>query len=166
MSMAGYRTKRAPAWTTAKPLDLISIWGEESVQSQLRVTHRNWGTYGHISRGLCKKGYDQDKQQYKVKIKELRQAYQKAREANHRSGGAPKTFRFYKELNAILGGDSTSIADSPVDTSEAAERGGNLEAEILDEEVELEEDVELPAGSPGGAGSQELFSTPEVLCGE
>ncbi|EMP33317.1 hypothetical protein UY3_09547 [Chelonia mydas] len=36
----------------------------------------------------------------------------------------------------------------------------------LDEEVELEEDVVLPAGSPGGAGSQELFSTPEVLNGE
>ncbi|EMP28692.1 hypothetical protein UY3_14205 [Chelonia mydas] len=37
---------------------------------------------------------------------------------------------------------------------------------MLDEEVELEEDVELPAGLPGGAGSQELFSTPEVLYGE
>ncbi|EMP28145.1 hypothetical protein UY3_14796 [Chelonia mydas] len=54
----------------------------------------------------------------------------------------------------------------PVDTSESAERGGNPEAEILDEEVELEEDVELPVGSTGGAGSQELFSSPEVLHGE
>ncbi|XP_077678806.1 uncharacterized protein LOC144268090 [Eretmochelys imbricata] len=104
-------------------------------------------------------------QQCTAKIKEVRQAYYKAKE-NHRSGGAPKTCRFYKELNAILSGDPTSIADSPVDTSQAAERGGNLEAEILDEEVELEEDVVLPAGLPGSAGSQELFSTPQELIWE
>ncbi|EMP37849.1 Protein CIP2A like protein [Chelonia mydas] len=158
VSMAGYRTIRAPTWATAELLDLISIWGEESVQSQLRVTCRNQDAYEQISQGLCKKGYDRDMQQCRAKIKELRQA-------NHCSGGAPKTCHFYKELNAILG-DPTSIADSPMDTSQAAERAGNLEAEILDEEVELEEDVEFPAGSPGGAGSQELFSTPEVLYGE
>ncbi|EMP28909.1 hypothetical protein UY3_13937 [Chelonia mydas] len=73
-------------------------------------------------------------------------------------------FRFYdSELNAILGSDPTSIASCPVDTSQAAERGGNPEAEILDEEVELEEDVELPVGLPREAGSQELLSTPEVF---
>ncbi|KAM7167734.1 uncharacterized protein RBU57_006082 [Macrochelys suwanniensis] len=104
--------------------------------------------------------------QCRAKIKELRQVYHKAREANHCSGGASKTCRFYKELNAILDGDPTSITDCPVDTSHAAERGGNLEAEIVDEEVELEEDVVLPEGSPGGAGSQGLFSTPEVLSRE
>ncbi|XP_030436870.1 uncharacterized protein LOC115660041 isoform X4 [Gopherus evgoodei] len=53
--------------------------------------------------------------------------------------------------------------DSPVDTLQAAERGGNPEAKIVDEEVELEEDVEPPMGSSDGAGSQELFSTPEGL---
>ncbi|EMP27666.1 hypothetical protein UY3_15221 [Chelonia mydas] len=108
------------------------------------------------------KGYDSDTQQCRVKIKELRQV----QEVNHRSGGAPKTCRFYKELNAILGSNPTSIADSPVDTLEEAKRGANLQSEILDEEVELEEveeTVVLPAGSPGGAGREELFSTPEVL---
>ncbi|EMP31190.1 Zinc finger and SCAN domain-containing protein 29, partial [Chelonia mydas] len=110
--------------TTAELLYLIGIWGEESVQSQLRVTRRNWDAHGQISRGLCKKGYDRDTQQCRAKIKELRQAYHKAGEVNHRSGGAPKTCRFCKELNAILGGDPTSIANSPVDTSQAAERGG------------------------------------------
>ncbi|KAG6931098.1 zinc finger with KRAB and SCAN domains 2 [Chelydra serpentina] len=164
--MAGYRIKHAPAWTTAELLDLISIWGEESVQSQLPVTHRNWDTYGQIFRVLCEKGYDQDTLQCRVKIKELRQVYQKAWETNHRSGGVPKTCNFYKELNAILGGDPTSITDSPMDTSQAAERGGNPQVEILDEEVELEEDIVPPAGSPGWAGSQELFSTPEVLNAE
>nr|XP_032643618.1 peptidase M20 domain-containing protein 2 isoform X2 [Chelonoidis abingdonii] len=48
----------------------------------------------------------------------------------------------------------------------AAERGGNPEAEIVNEKVELEEDVVLPTGLSGGTGSQELFSTPKVLNGE
>ncbi|EMP32262.1 Transmembrane protein 50B [Chelonia mydas] len=45
---------------------------------------------------------------------------------------------------------------------EVAERGPNTEDEVIDKKVELDEDVQLPVGSPGGAGSQELFSTPEV----
>ncbi|XP_074988534.1 uncharacterized protein LOC142073222 isoform X2 [Caretta caretta] len=73
--------------------------------------------------------------------------YHKAREANHHSGAAPKTCQFYKELDAILAGDPSSTAKSPVDTSvglEAAERGPNLEGEVIDEEVELDDDMELP----------------------
>ncbi|CAM4709795.1 unnamed protein product, partial [Caretta caretta] len=68
-------------------------------------------------------------------------------------------------LGAILGGDLTSTTKSPVDTSagvEAVERGSNPEDEVIDEEVESDDDVQLPVGSSGGASSQELFSTPEV----
>ncbi|EMP33952.1 hypothetical protein UY3_08904 [Chelonia mydas] len=74
------------------------------------------------------------------------------------SGASPKTCRFCKQLDAILGGNPTSIAKSAVDTSE----GTDAEDKVIDEEVELDEDVQLQAGSPGGAGSQELFSIPEV----
>ncbi|XP_050791474.1 calcyphosin-2 isoform X2 [Gopherus flavomarginatus] len=155
----------ANAWTTAELLDLIRIWGEEAVQSQLRLSRRNWGIYGQISQALCEKSYDWDTLQCRAKIKELRQAYYKVRGANHPSGASPKTCRFCKELDAILSGDPISIAKSPMDTLEgieAAEGGPNLEDEVIDEAVELDEDVQLPAGSPSGAGSQELFFTPEM----
>ncbi|EMP39064.1 P-selectin [Chelonia mydas] len=69
------------------------------------------------------------------------------------------------ELDTILSDDPTSTIKSPMGTSaglEATERGPDLEDEDIDEEVELDDDVQLPVGSPGGAGSQELFSTPEV----
>ncbi|EMP38031.1 hypothetical protein UY3_04790 [Chelonia mydas] len=112
--MADYHSKRSPAWTIAELLDLISIWGEEAVQSQLHLSSRNFDTF-------CEKIYDWDTLQCRAKIKELRQVYHKAREANHRSSAAPKTCRFYKELDAILGGDLTSTAKSPVDTSAGLE---------------------------------------------
>ncbi|EMP36519.1 Zinc finger and SCAN domain-containing protein 20 [Chelonia mydas] len=163
VTVAGYCIKRSPAWTTAELLDLISIWGKESVQSQLHLTHRNWDIYGHISQGLSEKDYDWDTLQCRSKIKELRQVYHKAREANRHSSAAPKTCHFYKELDSILDGDPTS--KSPVDTSERMEEAEgvpNREDEVIDEEMELDLDVALPVESTGGAGSQELFSTPEV----
>nr|XP_048695942.1 uncharacterized protein LOC125632190 [Caretta caretta] len=43
-----------------------------------------------------------------MKLKELRQAYQKNREANGRSGSEPQTCHFYDELHAILGGAATT----------------------------------------------------------
>ncbi|EMP30273.1 hypothetical protein UY3_12598 [Chelonia mydas] len=49
--------------------------------------------------------------------------------------------QFYKELDAILGGNPTSTAKAPVDTSVARvpiESGPSQEEEILDEDVERE----------------------------
>ncbi|XP_039359419.1 zinc finger and SCAN domain-containing protein 29-like isoform X2 [Mauremys reevesii] len=119
------------------------------MKSQLRLSHRNFDTYGQISQSLCKKSYDQDTVQCRVKIKEPRQTYHKARETKRLSSAAPKTCQFYKELDAILSGDPTSTTKSPVDTSvglEMVERGPNPEDEVTDEEVELDDDVELPVG--------------------
>ncbi|EMP34328.1 hypothetical protein UY3_08497 [Chelonia mydas] len=69
-------------------------------------------------------------------------------------GATPKTCQFYKELEAILGGNPTST--SPVVTLaglEVSERGPNLEDEVTDDEVEFDNHVELPADSPGGAST-------------
>ncbi|EMP36761.1 hypothetical protein UY3_06039 [Chelonia mydas] len=103
-------------------------------------------------------------QQCPAKIKEQRQVYQKARQANCCSSVAPKTCYFNKELHAILSSDSTSTTKSTADTSwglEAAASGVNPKDDVVDEEVELEEDVEHMTGSSGGAVSQDLFLTPE-----
>ncbi|XP_065445484.1 uncharacterized protein LOC135982482 [Chrysemys picta bellii] len=103
--MPAPRTRRSPAWSNAKLLVLICIWGEEAVQSQLCSSRRNYDTYGQISRYITERGHDRDTLQYRVKVKELQNAYHRAREANCRSGAAPTSCRFYKELNAILSCD-------------------------------------------------------------
>ncbi|KAM7177216.1 uncharacterized protein RBU57_002584 [Macrochelys suwanniensis] len=144
-------------------MDLISIWGEEAVQSQLHSSRQNYDSYGQISRCMTERGHDQETLQCMVKMKELRNTYHKAQEVNRRSSAAPTSCRFYKELDAILGGDPTSTAKSPVDTSLAhvsVKSGLSQEEAILDEEgegvPEAEDDSEAR-----DACSQELFSTPE-----
>lgn len=77
---------------------------------------------------MLEKGYEGDVEQCCVKIKELKQAFQEAREANCHAGAAPKTCCFCKELDAILGGNPTSTTRSPVDTTarlEAVDSGIN-----------------------------------------
>ncbi|XP_043351096.1 myb/SANT-like DNA-binding domain-containing protein 2 [Dermochelys coriacea] len=161
--MAAPRTRRSPAWSNAEPLDLISIWGEEAVQSQLRSTRRNYDNYGQISQCMTERGHDWDMLQCRVEVKELRNAYHKVQEANCRSSAAPTSSQFYKELDAILGGDSTSTAKATVDTSVAhvpVNSGLSQEEEILDEEGDPEAEDNLEVRD---ACSQELFSTPEEV---
>ncbi|KAG6922346.1 zinc finger and SCAN domain containing 29 [Chelydra serpentina] len=112
------RARRAPVWHNTELLDLIAVCGEEAVQSQLRSSRRNFDTFGQISRAMIERGHDRDAMQCRIKVKELRSAYHKAREANNRSGSPPKTCRFYKQLDAILGGDPTSVPSTTVDTGE------------------------------------------------
>ncbi|EMP29846.1 Kelch-like protein 7 [Chelonia mydas] len=115
--------------------DLICIWGEEAVQCQLRSSSRNYDTYGQISQCMIERGHDQDTLQRRVKVKELRNAYHKVREANRSSSAAPTSCWFYKELDVILNGNPAFAAKAPVDSSFArmpVDSGPNQEEEILD----------------------------------
>uniref|UniRef100_A0A452H6H6 Myb/SANT-like DNA-binding domain-containing protein n=1 Tax=Gopherus agassizii TaxID=38772 RepID=A0A452H6H6_9SAUR len=69
-----------------------------------------------ISKAMMEKGHTRDSVQCRVKVKELRQAYQKTKEANGRSRAGPKTCRFYTELHAILGGSATTTPPLSVDS--------------------------------------------------
>ncbi|XP_050791880.1 zinc finger and SCAN domain-containing protein 29-like [Gopherus flavomarginatus] len=150
------RPRRAPAWNSSKLQDLISVWGEEAVQAQLRSSQRNYDTYGQISQSLLRRGHERDALQCKVKIKELRSAYCKAREGNRRSGAAPTTCRFYKELDAILGCDPTANPRSTMESSEQGEVGEGVEEAESQATV-----VEGDTPESQEACSQELFSSQE-----
>ncbi|XP_030405237.1 zinc finger and SCAN domain-containing protein 29-like [Gopherus evgoodei] len=106
---------------------------------------------------MIESGHDQA-MQCRVKVKELRNIYHKARKANCRSGAAPMTCCFYEELDAILGGDHTSTPRTTMDTSEpSSTRQEEEEEESRSEGAEAEEDT-LESQD---ACSQELFLSQE-----
>ncbi|XP_065440328.1 uncharacterized protein LOC101940094 [Chrysemys picta bellii] len=151
--------KRAPAWTVREVLDLIAIWGEDSVLAELRSKRQNAKTFEKISKGMMERGHNRDSDQCRVKVKELRQAYQKTKEANGRSGSKPRTCRFYAELHAILGGAATTTPPVIVDsgsgivssaTPEDSADGGEEKEEEEDELAESTQHSVLP-------NSQDLF---------
>ncbi|XP_067409587.1 zinc finger and SCAN domain-containing protein 20-like, partial [Emydura macquarii macquarii] len=150
----------APAWSRPEVLDLIGLWGEESVLAQLRASKRTLDIYGKISVGMLEKGHKRDAQQCRVKIKELRQPYQKAREANSRSGASSKTCRFYDGVHAILGGDPTTMPPCSIDISIASQSMNNKEDRV-DEEEEDVESREHKSGVSVLPETQDLFLTLE-----
>ncbi|XP_053894375.1 uncharacterized protein LOC128842407 [Malaclemys terrapin pileata] len=108
---------------------------------------------------MMERGHNRDSEQCRVKVKELRQAYQKTKEANGHSGSEPRTCRFYAELHAILGGAATTTPPVIVDsgsgivssaTPEDSADGGEEEDE--DELAESTQHSVLP-------NSQDLFLT-------
>ncbi|EMP29221.1 hypothetical protein UY3_13666 [Chelonia mydas] len=111
---------------------------------------------------MTERGHDRDTLQCRVKVKELCKAY-KLWEANCCSGAVPTSCQFYKELDAILGGDHTSSVKTTVDTSVAhvpVKRGPSQEEEILDEDVEGDPEAE-DNSEVRDACSQQFIPTPE-----
>ncbi|XP_048715467.1 myb/SANT-like DNA-binding domain-containing protein 7 [Caretta caretta] len=159
--MESQNRKRAPAWTKREVRDLIAVWGEESVLSEHCSSFRNAKTFVKISQGMKDRGHNRDPKQCRVKLKELRQAYQKTREANGRSGSEPQICRFYDELHAILGGSATTTPAVLFDSFNGD--GGNTEAGFGDEEDDDDDEVvdssQQASGETGFPDSQELFLT-------
>ncbi|XP_053879298.1 zinc finger and SCAN domain-containing protein 20-like [Malaclemys terrapin pileata] len=158
------RTRQAPVWSNGEVLDLISVLGEEAVQSQLCSSRRNYDTFGQIARAMMERGHDRDTLQCRVKVKELWNAYHKAWDANCCSVSVPTTCRFYKELDEILEGDPTSTSKSTMDASEAvaAQSSTRQEEESGNKGAEEEGGPEPEDGlASRDAYSQELFSSQE-----
>ncbi|XP_053871334.1 uncharacterized protein LOC128829895 [Malaclemys terrapin pileata] len=145
--------KRAPAWTVREVLDLIAIWGEDSVLAELRSKRRNAKTFEKISKGMMERGHNRDSDQCRVKVKELRQV----KEANGCSGSELRTCRFYVELHAVLGGAATTTPPLTVD-SEAGVISSATPEDSADGEEE-EEDDELAESTQHSVlpNSQDLF---------
>ncbi|EMP41935.1 hypothetical protein UY3_00779 [Chelonia mydas] len=97
-----------------------------------------------------------------MKFKELRQAYQKSKEANGRSRSDPQTCRFYDELHAILGGAPTTTPPLYMDSCNRDEDFGDKEDEEEEDETILPDSQELfitldqYPPNPPKAGSQTL----------
>ncbi|XP_065406198.1 myb/SANT-like DNA-binding domain-containing protein 2 [Chrysemys picta bellii] len=151
--------KRAPAWTVREVLDLIAIWGEDSVLAELRLTRQNAKTFEKISKGMMERGHNRDSEQCRMKVKELRQAYQKTKEANGRSRSEPQTCRFYAELHAILGGGATTTPPLTVDSEAGVISSATPEDSADGEEEEEDEKDELAESTQHSIlpNSQDLF---------
>ncbi|XP_074799304.1 myb/SANT-like DNA-binding domain-containing protein 7 [Natator depressus] len=163
--MESQNHKRAPAWTEREVLDLITVWGDESVLSELCSKRRNAKIFEKISKGMKDRGYHRDLQQCRVKLKEPRQAYQKTTEANARSGSEPQTCRFYDELHAIRGGAPTTTPHLYMDSFKgvSCNRDEDFGDEEDDEEGEVEDSAHQASRETVLPDSQELFITLETV---
>ncbi|XP_065445499.1 uncharacterized protein LOC135982483 [Chrysemys picta bellii] len=153
--------KRAPAWTEREVRDLLAIWGDESVLAELHSSKRNGKILEKVSKAMKDRGHNRDPQQSRMKIKALRQAYHKAREANGRSRAEPQTCRFYVERHAILGGAATTtptVCFDSINGESCNREAGSGYAEDDDDE-DNEDSSQQGRGETGFPNSQDMFIT-------
>nr|XP_048717712.1 zinc finger and SCAN domain-containing protein 32-like [Caretta caretta] len=160
-TMQSQNHQRAPAWTQREVWDLIAIWGDKSMLAELHLKRQNAKIFEKISNVMKDRGYNRDLQQCHMKIKVLRQAYQKNREANGCSGSEPQTCHFYDELHAILGSAATTTPTLCFDSVQGVV--DNMEAGFGGEEDEEEEEVvdssQQGSGETSFPNIQDLFLT-------
>ncbi|XP_053888285.1 myb/SANT-like DNA-binding domain-containing protein 7 [Malaclemys terrapin pileata] len=150
--------KRAPAWTEREVRHLLAMWGDESVLAELHSSKRNGKILEKVSKATKDRGHNRDAQQCRMKIKELRQAYHKAREANRRSGAEPPTCHFYAELHAMLRGAATTTPTLCFDSINGKSR--NREAGLGYEEDDDDEDSSQQGSEETGfPKGQDMFIT-------
>ncbi|EMP40072.1 hypothetical protein UY3_02703 [Chelonia mydas] len=152
--------KDPPAWSTEEVMDLIAVWGEESVKAELQSSRRNAEIYAKLARGMGEKGYTRDTQQCRMKIKELQQVYRKTREANSHSGSAHRhaaSMRSCLRFSAATPSRSVDTFEEPWVTS------SNNEEDIVDEGEEKEENERQASGGSILLDSQELYLTLEPV---
>ncbi|KAM7176381.1 uncharacterized protein RBU57_002109 [Macrochelys suwanniensis] len=97
-----------------------------------------------------------------MKIKELRQAYQKTKESNRCSGSQPHTCRFYEALHAMLGGAATTTPPVSVDSDDgviSTATSSEIFADGEEEEGEEEDEAVDSAFTADFPDSQDLFIT-------
>ncbi|XP_074839668.1 uncharacterized protein LOC142007046 [Carettochelys insculpta] len=116
-SQAG-KQQRGPSWMEAKLWDLLGLWSEEEVLQVMGSKRRNADAFAQLAEGLAARGHPACTPDHvRSKVKELQQGYARARDAAGRSGAAPVTHPFYRELRAILGPRHTSSPPATLDTS-------------------------------------------------
>ena len=64
-------------WTNEATKALLSIWGRESIQNQLKEVKRNRCVFERITEGMVDLGYDFTWKQCRTKVKNLSQFYRK-----------------------------------------------------------------------------------------
>ncbi|XP_042313759.1 uncharacterized protein LOC121925552 isoform X2 [Sceloporus undulatus] len=101
------RGGRGISWTRQETLDLISLWGEEKVQEQLRDCHRNINVFEKIAEKMQEKSHDRTAEECRTKSKALRKQYREVTDHISQNGGGTVTMPFFEQLHAILGGDAT-----------------------------------------------------------
>ena len=65
---------------------MLGIWGDASVQRQLKGTVRNSHVFDKIVKELVSKGYKRDEKQCRGKLKQLKKKYKEVADSLCRSG--------------------------------------------------------------------------------
>ncbi|XP_035694643.1 uncharacterized protein LOC118428642 [Branchiostoma floridae] len=103
------------SWCMEEVRLLLSQYGSRETQTKLKGTYRNHEIYQDISAGLALRGYSKTASQCRMKVKNMKCRYRKAKEHNDKGGSQDRVFcPFFKELDAIHGNRPRPLEEEDV----------------------------------------------------
>ena len=101
-------------------MKLIEIWGEDSVQALLEGSKRNKDVFNKISRKMEAAGYEKTAEQCNSKIRKLKLDYRKIKDTRKKTGTGRKDWKYFEEMDAVLGHKPATQPPVVVESGEAA----------------------------------------------
>lgn len=111
----------ASQWRESEVLDLISIWGDTSIQAKLEGSYRNRSVFENIAHKMGERGHTRTWLQCQRKVKSLKGKFKEANDCNNRSGHGRVTCPFYNEISRVMGDKPSCQPLELLDSYEAGE---------------------------------------------
>ncbi|XP_045062838.1 uncharacterized protein LOC121580031 isoform X1 [Coregonus clupeaformis] len=146
--------KKVP-WADGETVILLELWGDDTVQQNLKRCPHNGHIYSEISEKLNFRGFYRTAEQCHTRIKRLKASYRQCQETISSSGSEQVDFKFYDILELILErqppSTSTVVTDLTNDISEESN------SDSLQESTEADNNITSERTTPGS------WSDPETL---
>nr|XP_056707477.1 serine/threonine-protein phosphatase 2A regulatory subunit B'' subunit gamma isoform X2 [Euleptes europaea] len=112
-SKSSGRAPRGPTWTDEETRVLLGHWNTLLVQRRVQNMPTNSDLYAVLAKKMAEEGFLRTRIQCNNRIRDLRKAYRKAKDAMSKAGSMPVRCRFFRELDEICGGE-TEMAPSSI----------------------------------------------------
>ncbi|XP_042367628.1 uncharacterized protein zgc:113263 isoform X2 [Plectropomus leopardus] len=90
-------------WSDEETLNLLDIWGKDSVQRALKGCLKNRHIFTQIAQKMAERGYMRTVEQCQTRIKRLKKSFRQNNKGNSRL-----EYKFYEQLKRVLGSSAPS----------------------------------------------------------
>ncbi|KAG7481350.1 hypothetical protein MATL_G00065940 [Megalops atlanticus] len=95
--------ERSVNWSVEETQALLCAWSDERVQKSLSENLRNKHVFKHLAARMSALGFSRSPHQCRLRVKTLKANYVRAKLLRSVDGSQPCTFRYYAEMDAVLG---------------------------------------------------------------
>uniref|UniRef100_A0A3Q1CWF0 Myb/SANT-like DNA-binding domain-containing protein n=1 Tax=Amphiprion ocellaris TaxID=80972 RepID=A0A3Q1CWF0_AMPOC len=95
--------ERSVNWTAEETQVLLCAWSDERVQKSLAENLRNRHVFKHLSARMCEMGFSRSPHQCRLRVKTLKANYVRAKLQKSGDSSQPCTFKYFAEMDAVLG---------------------------------------------------------------
>ncbi|XP_075960587.1 uncharacterized protein LOC142964239 [Anarhichas minor] len=95
--------ERSVNWTVEETQVLLCAWSDERIQKSLAENLRNRHVFKHLSTRMSEMGFSRSPHQCRLRVKTLKANYVRAKLQRSIDGSQPCTFRYFAEVDAVLG---------------------------------------------------------------